>query len=176
MEDISSAYGNEWYGPKMLAARTTLAAAEADLRGAWDEVDFLASTVPLLPAPGEIAWVAVYLTAKNLELLRPPPEVAEIAAAGAHTAHWSTAPAGAAEYASMVLSTVAGSIVGVTSPIAMELLVVSTGAVLELDAPPARHASAGLFAAVSYSFVRTSLHLGLDPLETVIAVRDALPT
>jgi hypothetical protein len=163
------------FSPRLVAVRITLAATEADLRGAWDDFTFFTDTVSLLPDPSEVAWAAMYLTCKNLALLDPPPEPADLAAAGTTTAFRSNAPAGAAQYTSIVLATAARSVAGVGPPHLADLLVTSTGQVLVEDSAASLNASAGLFSAVAYSFVRSALHLGTDPLETVDTVRRSLP-
>jgi hypothetical protein len=159
--------------PRMMAVRTTLVATAAELRGDWDELGFLTDTVPLLPNPAEVAWAAVMLTTQNLALVDPAPEPDDIASAGAATASHPHAPAGAAPVASLVLSTTARSLADKRTDL-LVTLTASAGPLLCSDDVLARTAASGLFSAVSYAFVRSSLWLGVDPLDKVHVVLASL--
>gem|GEM_PF-5719747 len=153
--------------PRGIAVRTTLAAAAAELEGEWDEVEFLAASIPLLPEPEAVAWAAMYLTKANLGLVDPPPEPGEAAVAAALCASQGFAPEGAASVASVTLSTALRSL---RAPAALDpapMLVASTGMLL-LGAPePSLPTAVGLFVAVTYAIVRASMALDVAPIDTV---------
>ncbi len=155
------------HSARAIAVRTTLSAAAAELTGEWDEVEFLATSVALLPEPEEVAWAAMFLAKANLSLVDPVPDPAEAATAAAACASQGYAPDGAPFAASTLLATAVRSLT-VPSPIdPAPVLVASTGMLLREAPEPSAPTAAGLFAAVAYSFVRSAVGLGVDPLDKV---------
>lgn len=153
--------------PRAIAVRTTLCAAVAELTGEWDEVEFLAANVSLLPDPEEVAWAAMFLAKANLSLIDPLPDPLEASAAAAACASQGFSPDGATVAASTLLSTAVHSL---TMPAAIDpapVLVASTGRLLCEAPEPSTPTAAGLFAAVAYAFVRSSVALEVDPLDKV---------
>jgi hypothetical protein len=163
----------------------TLAAAEAEIVGDWDEVRFLSTMVMLLPDPSEVAWAAMYLVKANLSVVEPLPDADDAATAGALCASNGFSPAGAPIAASSVLSVAVRSLqgssrvpAGAIDPTWLDpapILVSSCGILLTDEASTATSTAAGLYAAVAYAFVRSAMASRTDPLARIHRLMDALP-